>query len=173
MANAFDVVVIGAGPGGYVAAIRAAQNGLATAIVERDKRLGGTCLLRGCIPTKVMLHTASLLDSLSKAGDFGVSVPAFSLDMDKTLKRKERVVAKLTAGVAGLMKKYGVTVFKGQGRLAGKGVVQVDGETPQTLQARHVILAVARQHGTQLVELRDEAHIELRQKVHRHDRRGR
>ncbi|HEY3446113.1 MAG TPA: dihydrolipoyl dehydrogenase [Myxococcales bacterium] len=141
MANAFDVVVIGAGPGGYVAAIRAAQNGLKTALVERDKKLGGTCLLRGCIPTKALLHSASLMDSLAKAGDFGVNVPGFALEMEKVIKRKERVVAKLTGGVAGLMKKYGVTVFKGHGRLAGKGRVTVDGETKETLEARHVIVA--------------------------------
>ncbi|MBI5544127.1 MAG: dihydrolipoyl dehydrogenase, partial [Deltaproteobacteria bacterium] len=110
-------------------------------LIERDKKLGGTCLLRGCIPTKSLLHTASLLDSFAKAGDFGVDVAGFTLDMEKAIKRKERVVAKLTAGVAGLMKKYGVTVFKGHGRLAGKGVVEVEGETRQTLQARHVILA--------------------------------
>ncbi len=141
MANAFDVVVIGAGPGGYVAAIRAAQNGLKTAIVERDKKLGGTCLLRGCIPTKALLHTASLMDSFAKASDFGVNVQGVTHDMERTLKRKERVVAKLTAGVAGLMKKYGVTIFKGHGRLAGKGIVTVEGETKETIEARHVILA--------------------------------
>jgi len=139
--NAFDVVVIGAGPGGYVAAIRAAQNGLKTALVERDKKLGGTCLIRGCIPTKSLLHSAALMDSMAKAGDFGVNVQGFALDMEKVIKRKDRVVAKLTAGVAGLMKKYGVTVFKGQGRLAGKGTVTVEGEQKETLQTRHVILA--------------------------------
>lgn len=141
MAHTFDVVVIGSGPGGYVAAIRAAQNGLKTAIVERDKRLGGTCLLRGCIPTKALLHTAGLLDSFARAGDFGVDVSGFKLDIEKAMKRKERVVAKLSGGVSGLMKKYGVTVFKGQGRLAGKGSVTVEGETRETLEARHVILA--------------------------------
>jgi dihydrolipoamide dehydrogenase len=138
----FDVVVIGAGPGGYVAAIRAAQNGLKTAIIERDKRLGGTCLLRGCIPTKSLLYSAELLERLSHAGDFGVDVASFSLNLEKAMKRKERVVAKLSGGVSGLMRKYGITVYKGQGRLAGKGTVTVEGESgKETLSTKHVILA--------------------------------
>ncbi len=142
MADNFDVVVFGAGPGGYVAAIRAAQNGLKTAIVERDKRLGGTCLLRGCIPTKALLESASLLDHLGHAADFGVDVQAFALNFEKVMKRKERVVAKLSAGVGGLMKKNGIAVFKGHGKLAGKGKVVVEGEGGvQTLETRNVILA--------------------------------
>ena len=142
MADTFDVVVIGAGPGGYVAAIRAAQHGLKTAVVERDKRLGGTCLLRGCMPTKSLLESAGLFEKVGKAGDFGVKVEGFSLDFEKVMKRKERVVAKLSGGVAGLMKKYGVTVIKGHGRLEGKGRVVVEAEGgPQTLEAKSVILA--------------------------------
>lgn len=142
MTNSFDVVVIGAGPGGYVAAIRSAQNGLKTALVERDKKLGGTCLLRGCIPTKSLLYSAELLENFARASDFGVDCEKFALNMERVMKRKERVIAKLTGGINGLMKKNGVTVFKGHGRLAGKGKVTVEGEgEPQTLEARHVILA--------------------------------
>ena len=142
MADTFDVVVIGAGPGGYVAAIRAAQHGLKTALVERDKKLGGTCLLRGCIPTKALLESAGLFEKLGKAGDFGVKVDGFSLDFERVMKRKERVVAKLTGGGAGLMKKNGVTVVKGHGRLDGKGRVVVETEGgPQTLETKNVILA--------------------------------
>lgn len=146
MSGGFDVVVIGAGPGGYVAAIRAAQHGLKTAIVERDRRLGGTCLQRGCIPTKSLLHSAEVFEQVGRAGEFGVTVEGRSLDFEKVMKRKERVVAKLSAGVAGLMKKNGIAVFKGHGRLAGRGAVVVEGEAgPQTLEARHVILATGSQ----------------------------
>lgn len=142
MANAFDVVVIGAGPGGYVAAIRATHLGLRTAIVERDKRLGGTCLLRGCIPTKALLHSAELLESLAHAADHGVDVASFALNYGGVMKRKERVVAKMAGGVNGLMKKNNITVFKGHGRLAGKGKVVVEGEgEPQTLDAKNVVIA--------------------------------
>jgi dihydrolipoamide dehydrogenase len=142
MADTFDVVVIGAGPGGYVAAIRAAQNGLKTALIERDKKLGGTCLLRGCIPTKSLLQSAGLFESINHAADFGVKVEGVSVDFEKVMKRKERVVAKLTAGVAGLMKKNGVTVFKGHGKLDGKGRVTVEGEGgKQILETKNVILA--------------------------------
>lgn len=142
MANAFDVVVIGSGPGGYVAAIRAAHNGLKAALVERDKRLGGTCLLRGCIPTKSLLQSAAVLDTCGRAADFGVEVERAALNFEKVMKRKERVVAKLSGGVAGLMKKYGVAVLKGHGRLAGPGRVEVQGEGgAQVLEAKSVILA--------------------------------
>jgi dihydrolipoamide dehydrogenase len=142
VANAFDVVVIGSGPGGYVAAIRAAHNGLRTALVERDKRLGGTCLLRGCIPTKSLLQSASILESCAHAADFGVDIASFALNFEKVMKRKERVVAKLSGGVGSLMKKYGIQVFKGQGKLAGKGRVTVDGEGAQeALEVKSVILA--------------------------------
>ncbi len=142
MANAFDVVVIGSGPGGYVAAIRAAHNGLKVALVERDKRLGGTCLLRGCIPTKSLLQSAATLETCARAADFGVDVERAALNLEKVMKRKERVVAKLSGGVAGLMKKYGIAVFKGHGRLAGPGRVEVQGEgAAQLLEAKSVILA--------------------------------
>ncbi len=144
MTNSFDVVVIGAGPGGYVAAIRAAQNGLKTAIVERDRKLGGTCLLRGCIPTKALLHSADLLEQVRHAADFGINIEGHSLDFGKVMKRKERVVAKLTAGVAGLMKKNGIAVFQGHGRLTGPGRLEVEGgegAAPQQLEAKNIILA--------------------------------
>lgn len=143
MAKAFDVVVVGSGPGGYVAAIRAAHNGLKAAIVERDRRLGGTCLLRGCIPTKSLLQSAAILDVCARASDFGVDVERAVLNFEKVMKRKERAVAKLSGGVAGLMKKYGIEVLKGHGRLAGPGRVAVEGEggEAQVLEVKSVILA--------------------------------
>jgi dihydrolipoamide dehydrogenase len=100
----YDVVVIGSGPGGYVAAVRAAQLGLKTAIVERDKALGGTCLLRGCIPTKALLHTADLLDQIREAGEQGIEVGEPRLDIHKAMDRKEEVVAKNARGVEYLFK---------------------------------------------------------------------
>ncbi|TXD38716.1 dihydrolipoyl dehydrogenase [Lujinxingia vulgaris] len=141
----YDVVVIGSGPGGYVAAIHAAQSGLKTAIVEREptERLGGTCLLRGCIPTKAMLHTADMLETLKKGDEIGVSASDVALDMDKMHAYKAKVVKKNAGGVSYLMKKNKIDVHLGHGRLAGKGKVSVeaaDGKT-QTLSTKNVILA--------------------------------
>src|SRR5215468_7531610 len=125
MPEAFDVTVIGAGPGGYVAAIRAAQIGLKTAIIEKDKDLGGTCLLRGCIPTKELLHAAHVYDLVNNPTEFGVSVEGFKLHFDKVMARKNKVVSKLSKGVDFLMRKNKITVFKGAGRFEGKGHVTV------------------------------------------------
>ena len=125
MAEQFDVTVIGAGPGGYVAAIRAAQVGLKVAIIERDKDLGGTCLLRGCIPTKELLHSAHVYELTKDAADFGVETTGTTLNFPAVMKRKGRIVTKLSKGVEFLMKKNKITVFKGQGKLEGKGRVTV------------------------------------------------
>src|SRR5215211_1147471 len=95
----FDVTIIGSGPGGYVAAIRAGQLGLKTAIIEKDKNLGGTCLLRGCIPTKALLHTADVLEEFKHARDIGVVADSVSLDFPQAQKRKNKVVLKLAKGV--------------------------------------------------------------------------
>lgn len=141
MANAFDVVVIGAGPGGYVAAIRAAQLGLKTAIVERDSKLGGTCLLRGCIPTKALLYSAELVEKLSNAASFGVEVKEHAINWVNVMKNKERVIAKMAGGVAGLMRKNKIEVFKGHGKFVGKNKLSVEGESKQTLEAKHFIIA--------------------------------
>ena len=116
MSATYDVVVIGSGPGGYVAAIRAGQLGLKTAIVEKDDRFGGTCLLRGCIPTKSMLESASLADHARHADDFGINVGEVSIDIAKVLKRKDRVIKANAGGVAFLLKKNKVTTYNGFGR---------------------------------------------------------
>ncbi len=141
----YDVVVIGSGPGGYVAAIRAGQLGLKTAIVEREKteRLGGTCLLRGCIPTKAMLQTADLLEKCGHSEDFGVALSDPAVDMDKMDAFRARVVQKNAGGVKYLMKKNNVDVHFGHGRLAGKNKVSVEGfdGTTTTLETTHCILA--------------------------------
>src|SRR5690349_17440988 len=107
--SSYDVVVLGAGPGGYVAAIRSAQLGLKTAIVERQF-LGGVCLNVGCIPTKALLHTADLLEEAREGSRFGVMMSGVTLDWDAALKNKDQVVKKMTGGVGFLMKKNKITV---------------------------------------------------------------
>ena len=139
----FDVAVIGSGPGGYVAAIRAAQLGLKTAIVEKDKRLGGTCTLRGCIPTKQLLMSAHVYEQMQHAADFGVQATGIQLAFADVQKRKERVVTKNSKGIEFLMKKNKITVFKGTGKLSLPGKVLVTGEDgqTQTVNARNIIIA--------------------------------
>ena len=142
--DAFDFVVIGAGPGGYVAAIRGAQNGLRTAVVERDDRLGGTCLLRGCIPTKSLLHAADVWDTVRRAADFGVATGGGAkLDYAGVRRAQDKVIAQSARGVDYLMKKNKIEVIRGHGRLAGPGVVEVAtvGGPPRTLRAPHVVVA--------------------------------
>jgi dihydrolipoamide dehydrogenase len=139
----FDVTIIGSGPGGYVAAIRAGQLGLKAAIVEKDTRLGGTCTLRGCIPTKQMLMSAHVFEQMQHAADFGVQASGIQLAFADVQKRKDKVVLKNSKGIEYLMKKNKVTVFKGTGKLALPGRVEVtgaDGKT-QTLQTKNVIIA--------------------------------
>jgi dihydrolipoamide dehydrogenase len=140
----FDVIIIGSGPGGYVAAIRAGQLGLATAIVEKDPFLGGTCLHRGCIPTKALLHTADVLDEIREAKSIGISVGAPELDPRGVQAYKRKVVTKLSKGVEFLMKKNLVTVFTGFGRLEGPRSVAVsgaDGSTTTLTARRGIVLA--------------------------------
>ncbi len=142
MAEAFDVVIIGSGPGGYVAAIRAGQLGLKTAIVERDKRLGGTCLLRGCIPAKSLLWTAELFSHITAAAEFGIDLKNPAINWAQAQKHKDKVVSKGAAGVEFLMKKNKVTVLHGHGRISAKGKVEVAGESgKQVYDARNTIIA--------------------------------
>src|SRR5213594_3515281 len=137
MAGSFDVVVIGGGPGGYVAALRAAQLGARTAIVEKD-RMGGTCLVRGCIPTKALLQSSELY-TLAKGGrPFGLVADNIGFDWPAAQKRKASVVDQLVKGVEGLLKAGGVTSYRGAARLAGKGVVDVGGDE---LQAKDIVIA--------------------------------
>src|SRR3954447_17305983 len=112
----YDVIVIGAGPGGYVAAIRAAQLGLKTAIVEREA-LGGICLNWGCIPTKALLKTGEVFEQLSHLADYGLSADNPAYDFGKVVERSRSVAKKLSAGVAFLMKKHKITVIDGVARL--------------------------------------------------------
>jgi dihydrolipoamide dehydrogenase len=142
MANEYDVVVIGAGTGGYVGAIRAAQLGLKVAVVEKQKALGGTCLLWGCIPTKALLEHAHALKIVQHAKEWGIAIgdSAATINMPQVHERKDRIVAGLTKGVEFLFKKNKIDWIKGSARLAGNGNVEViDGET-QTLHARKDII---------------------------------
>jgi dihydrolipoamide dehydrogenase len=143
MANSsYDCVVIGSGPGGYVAAIRAAQLGKKTAVVERDK-LGGRCLNYACIPAKAVLRSADLLSEIREAGDFGLKVSGVEVDYDAVQARREKVVTTLTSGVGGLFKKSAIDVIEGDAALTADGAVQVDvfGAERQTISAGGVILA--------------------------------
>src|SRR6202521_4514403 len=137
MTDSFDVVVIGGGPGGYVAALRAAQLGARTAVVERD-RVGATCLVRGCIPTKALLQSAELLTLAKAGGPFGVLSEHVGFDWGAAQKRKSGVVDQLVKGVEGLLKAGGVTQVRGAAVLAGNGVVDVAGDH---LQAKDIIIA--------------------------------
>ena len=138
MADAsYDCVVIGSGPGGYVAAIRAAQLGMRTAVIEKD-RVGGRCLNYACIPAKAVLRSADVLSEVREAGDFGIRVGEPEIDYPAISRRRERVISTLTGGVAGLFKKNGVELIEGEGALAGPGMVSVSG---QQVGARTIILA--------------------------------
>ncbi|HEV8651985.1 MAG TPA: dihydrolipoyl dehydrogenase [Actinomycetes bacterium] len=132
--QAFDLLVVGGGPGGYPAAIRAAQLGLRTALVEKE-RPGGVCLNWGCIPTKAMLRSAEVLETMQHSAEFGVLADNVRLDYSAVLKRKEKIVKGLTDGVAGLLKANGVTVVSGHARFVGPTTVEVVGVGPSTLGA--------------------------------------
>ena len=138
-----DVTIIGSGPGGYVAAIRAAQLGLRTAIVERDKNLGGTCLLRGCIPTKALLHTADVFAELKHAKSVGVVATGVTLDFDQAQKNKNKIVLKGAKGVEFLMKKNKIQVFKGTAHIDGPGQITVTGADggAQQIQTKNILIA--------------------------------
>ncbi len=141
MSEAYDVIVLGSGPGGYVAAIRAAQLGLKTAIVEREL-LGGICLNWGCIPTKALLRSAEVFHQMQHAKDYGLAADNITADLDAIVKRSRGVAAQLNKGVTGLMKKNKIAVHMGTGKLTGAGklAVEADGKTTE-LTARHIIIA--------------------------------
>src|SRR3954463_6814944 len=141
-----DVVVIGGGPGGYVAALRAAQLGLSTVCVEMDKTLGGTCVNVGCIPSKALLTSSEHLDfTRSHAVEHGIKLEAVSLDLAQMLRRKDDVVAQNTKGIEFLFRKNKITWAKGFGTLKAGNVVDVRGAPPESnitsYQAKHVIIA--------------------------------
>ena len=138
----FDLIVIGGGPGGYVAAIRASQLGMKAAVVERE-HLGGICLNWGCIPTKALLRTSEVYHLMKNAASFGLKAENVSIDLKKIVERSRKVAGQLSNGVGYLMKKHKVTVIEGAGHLAGRGKVAVekDGKGVAELEAPHIILA--------------------------------
>jgi len=140
--NNFDVVIIGGGPGGYVTAIRAAQLGMKTALVERE-HMGGICLNWGCIPTKALLRSSEIHHLMHNLDAYGISAKEIKFDLAKVVARSRAVASQLSKGVSGLMKKNKVTVVDGHGKLAGKGKVSVekDGKKISELTAKHIILA--------------------------------
>ncbi|HER25993.1 MAG TPA: dihydrolipoyl dehydrogenase [Rhodospirillales bacterium] len=135
--TSFDLIVIGGGPGGYVAAIRAAQLKMKVALVERE-HLGGICLNWGCIPTKALLRSAEVFENIKHAEAFGLSVSGAGFDLQKIVARSRAIAGQLNGGVGHLLKKNKVTVFDGVAKLAGPGKVRVD---KTTLQAKHIIIA--------------------------------
>ncbi len=139
--TSFDLIVIGSGPGGYVAAIRAAQLGMKSAVVEREA-LGGICLNWGCIPTKALLRTSEINHLLHNLGSYGFEANGVTFDAQKVVKRSRQVAAQLSGGVKHLLKKNKVTVFDGNAKLAGKGKLTVEkGGKTETVSAKHIILA--------------------------------
>lgn len=137
----FDVIFIGGGPGGYVGAIKAALLGLKTALVEKE-HIGGTCLIRGCIPTKTLISNASVMEMIQKSQEFGIHVDGnVSVDYKSMKERKDQVVSTLASGVKNLVKVHGVEIFSGIASFTDKNTVKVLGETPEVLQADSIVIA--------------------------------
>jgi dihydrolipoamide dehydrogenase len=137
MADAYDVVVIGAGTGGYSAALRAAQLGKRVALIDRDERIGGTCLLRGCIPTKALLQSAAVMDTVNRSEDWGIKASG-EPDWSAVMAFEDAIVEKLVKGVTGLIKLRGIDVIHGSARLVAGPAIEVDG---RTIAATDVIVA--------------------------------
>ncbi len=139
----FDLIVLGGGPGGYVAAIRAAQLGLRVAVVDEYEKFGGTCLRIGCIPSKALLESSHLYDEATRhLADHGISASQVQLDLAKMMSRKTKIVDALTSGVNMLLKRNKIAMFVGRGKLASGLKIEVAGQPQETLIARHILLAV-------------------------------
>jgi dihydrolipoamide dehydrogenase len=141
MAENFDIAIIGSGPGGYVAAIRAAQLGMKTVVIEKAD-LGGICLNWGCIPTKALLRCSEINHLLKNADQFGFTVSGIKFDLQKIVERSRKVASQLSSGISHLLKKNKVTVIKGHGKLAGKGKIIVEQDNNKTeILAKHIIIS--------------------------------
>ncbi len=142
--DSYDIAIIGSGPGGYVAAIRASQLGMKTCVIEREN-LGGICLNWGCIPTKALLRTAEVMTLFKHAEAFGLKADNITFDLAKVVDRSRKVAGKLSGGVGYLMKKHKITVIEGEAKLAGKGRIAItpvkNGKGPVEIEARHIIVA--------------------------------
>ncbi|PXA04452.1 dihydrolipoyl dehydrogenase [Coraliomargarita sinensis] len=147
----FDIAVIGSGPGGYVAAIKAAQLGFKTAIVEKSKSLGGTCLNVGCIPSKALLHSTEMYHFAAHgADDHGIDLTNLSINIEKLMAKKDKIVSQLCGGVSQLMKANKITVFNGLGTLKDNGKIEIrGGKSEEEITAKHIIIAT----GSASVEL--------------------
>ena len=143
MSQPYDIAIVGSGPGGYVAAIRAAQVGMRAALVEKEPTLGGTCLNWGCIPTKVLLRGAELAGGIGAMKQYGVTVKEHAFDWSALQRRKKAVVAKNTKGIEYLLKKNGVDVIRGAGKIASPGRIAVTpaGGEARTIEAKHIVAA--------------------------------
>lgn len=150
-ANSFDIAVIGSGPAGYVAAIRAAQLGFTTALIEKDAHLGGTCLNVGCIPSKALLHSTEVVHFLhDKAAEHGIKTGKVSVDIAQLMSKKDSVVSQLRGGVQQLTSKRGIHILTGHASLAGDGKINIDGDgEKQSIAAQHIIIAT----GSSIIEL--------------------
>ncbi|MGA2262977.1 MAG: dihydrolipoyl dehydrogenase [Acidobacteriota bacterium] len=137
----YDVAIIGSGPGGYVAAIKASQLGLKVALIEKYSKFGGTCLHWGCIPTKSLLYSAELYDKALKGREFGILCRDIRVDFRLVMARKDKVIKKLAMGTAFLMKKNRVATFLGKGTIIAPGTVRVEGETSLEVKARNIVIA--------------------------------
>ena len=144
--EAYDVVIIGGGPGGYPAAIKAGQLGLRVACIEKRGRLGGTCLNVGCIPSKALLHSSHLYEEAAHGwGPHGISAENVKMDLDKLMQHKNKTVTGLTGGIEGLFKKYKVDYFKGSGEILSAGSVKINviegGSEPAMLSTKNIVIA--------------------------------
>ena len=161
MADTFDLVILGSGPGGYVAAIRASQLGLKVAIVERE-RLGGICLNWGCIPTKALLRTSEIYHYMQNAESYGLKADNVGFDLAKVVDRSRKVAGQLNAGVKGLMKKNKVTVVEGVGTVTAKGKLSVkQGDKTVELEAKNIIVATGARARPAVRQGRREDHLDL------------
>src|SRR5947209_4964076 len=144
MADTFDVVIIGSGPGGYVAAIRAAQLGLKTAIVEKDKELGGTCLNVGCIPSKALLVSSDhVMFAKKEAGKHGINIGSVDVDLGKMMQRKDKVVRTMNTGVRSLMKTNKVTALEGLATITAPGKVSFKSSAGETKEVETTNIIIA------------------------------
>ena len=151
--NTFDLIIIGSGPGGYVAAIRGAQLGLKTAIIEKDENLGGTCLNVGCIPSKALLHSTEIYHFAGHVAEaHGIDLTNLSISIEKLMAKKSKTVDQLRGGVQHLMKANKIKVFSGLGMLAGDRKVRIKEKNDETtLTGKHIIVATgSSEHRTAL-----------------------
>ncbi len=153
--NTYDLVILGGGPGGYATALRASELDMTVALVERDK-VGGTCLHRGCVPTKALLHVAEVVDSTRDAGAYGVNAQLEGIDVPKVLEYKQGITDRNYKGLSGMIKARGIDTISGEGKLTGKDTVEVaTDDGPVTLTGKNIVLATGSDTKTLGIDIRD------------------